>query len=88
MSAKITERRAAHVARQLLYHRKRIRWMAERMEINSAALETYLVAQGKEATILPGGYAVGITDAGEIAVQEPAAGPELRYEQLKIPNPA
>lgn len=81
---RITERRAAHAARQILYHQERIRWMAERMETNAAALETYLAAQGKEAAVLPGGYAVGITDAGDVAVQEPAAG--SGYEQLKIPD--
>lgn len=81
---KVTERRAAAAARQLLYHRRRIQWMAERMEANAAALETYLIAQGQEAAMLSGGYAVGITDAGEVAVSEPQAGPG--YEQLKIPE--
>ena len=83
-SARITERRAADAARQLLYHRERIRWMEERMEANAIALESYLVSQGKEAITLPGGYAVGLTDAGEIAVSEPQAGAD--YEQLKIPE--
>lgn len=81
---KVTERRAAAAARQLLYHRRRIQWMAERMEANAAALETYLIAQGQEAAVLSGGYAVGITDAGEVAVSEPQAG--AGYEQLKIPE--
>ena len=83
-TGKVTERRAAAAARQLLYHRRRLQWMAERMEANAAALETYLIAQGREAAVLSGGYAVGITDAGEVAVSEPQAGPG--YEQLKIPE--
>ncbi len=45
-------------ARQLLYHRDRIRWMEKRMENNAALLETYLVAQDKQAAVLTGGYAV------------------------------
>lgn len=84
VNRKITERRAAMAARQLLYHRRRIRWMAERMEENAADLETYLIGQGKEATVVPNGYAIAVTDDGEIAVQEPQVGEE--YEQLKIPD--
>lgn len=83
-AGKITERRAAAAARQLLYHRQRIQWMAERMEANAAALETYLIAQDQEAAVLSGGHAVGVTDAGEVAVSESQPGPG--YEQLKIPE--
>ena len=79
---KITERRAADAARQLLYHRERIRWMEEHVEYNTAALETYLFAQDKQAAVLPGGYAVGLTDDGEVAVSEPQTGP--CYEQLEF----
>lgn len=84
MPRKVTERLAASAARQLAYHRRRVRWMAGRMEENAAALATYLVARGEEAAVLPGGYAVVLTDAGEIVVSEPEAGPE--YEQLEIPD--
>lgn len=83
IARKITERRAAIAARQLLYHRERIRWMEERMESNTATLEAYLVTQGKEATVIPGGYAVGLAE-GEVLVSEPQAG--AGYEQLKIPE--
>lgn len=79
---KITERRAATAARQLLYHRERIRWMEERMELNAATLEAYLVDQNREAAVVPGGYAVGLADEGGIVVSEPQAGGG--FEQLKL----
>ena len=82
---KITERRAARAARQLLYHRERIRWMEERMEANAATLEAYLVGQDKEAAVVSGGYAVGLADEGGIFVSEPKAG--AGYEQLRLPEP-
>ena len=79
---RITERRAASAARQLLYHRERIQWMAERIKRNTAALETYLTTQDKQADVLPGGYAVGLADDGEVVVSGPQAGP--CYEQLEL----
>ena len=83
---KVTERRAAIAARQLAYHRRRIRWMEERIEANTALLQTYLVEKGQEAAVLLGGYAVGLTDAGEIAVSEPRRSSGPGYEQLEITN--
>lgn len=82
-NGKVTDRRASLAARQLLYHRGRIRWMAGRMEDNAAALRTYLLTEGKEAAVLPGGYAVGLADDGEVAVSASRAG---GYEQLEIPD--
>lgn len=84
-AGKITERRAAVAARQLAYHRRRIRWMEERIEVNAAALEAYLIAEGKEAAGLPGGYVVEATETGEIVVAEPEAG--AGYEQLVLLEP-
>ena len=69
-------------ARQLAYHRLRFRWMEECMEANAAALETYLVAQGKETAVLPGGYTVSLTGEGETVVSKLQDSPE--YEQLKL----
>lgn len=84
VNRRITEKRAAMAARQLLYHRRHIRWMEERMEENVAALETYLISQGRGAAVVPNGYAIAVVDDGEIIVQEPQARKE--YEQLKIPD--
>jgi len=54
------------------------------MEDNAAALRTYLVTENKEAAVLPGGYAVGLADDGEVAVSAPRAAGS--YEQLEIPH--
>src|SRR5215207_3559131 len=56
VGARITERRAADAARQLLYHRERLGWMEERMGENAALLESYLALAGEDETVLPGGY--------------------------------
>jgi len=56
VAARITERRAAAAARQLLYHRERLRWMEERIGENMALLGSYLALVGEDETILPGGY--------------------------------
>ena len=59
--AKITERRAAEAARQLLYHRERLRWMEGRMEENAAVLEAYLVGAGEERAAVAGGYVLALS---------------------------
>src|SRR5829696_5926083 len=56
VGARITERRAALAARQLLYHRERLAWMEERMCDNAALLESFLALAGQDETVLPGGY--------------------------------
>lgn len=83
-AGRVTDRRASLAARQLLFHRERLRWMAGRMENNADAVRTYLVARGREAAVLPGGYAGGLADDGEVVVSGPRAAEG--YEQLEIPE--
>ena len=56
MASRITQRRAANAARQLLFHRERLRWMEDRMGENTALLESFLALAGEDKTVLPGGY--------------------------------
>ena len=84
MGERITERRAALAARQLLYHRERLVWMEGRMDENAALLESFLTLAGEEETVLPGGY---------VLVREEGSGTPVRvrrivtgggFEQLRI----
>lgn len=83
-SGRITERRAANAARQLLYHRERLSWMKEKMAENEALLERLLVESGEERTALPGGYAVQLDpgESGHVAVRRLPGG--CGYEQLEL----
>ncbi len=85
MAGKITERRAALAARQLLYHRQRLAWMEERIAENEAALESFLVAAGGERTVLPGGYVLTREEGGRgepVEVRRVLA--EVGFEQLRL----
>lgn len=81
-----TEKRAALVARQLHYHRRRLRWIEDRMRDNEALLLSYLTRMGTDAAVLPGGYRVsgGGTPPpdGRIIVERLA--PKSSYEQLTL----
>ena len=83
-----TERQAALAARQLQYHRERLRWIRDRMRDNEALLLLYLTCLGADATVLPGGYRVedyastGQAMDGEMTVEKLA--PESPYEQLVL----
>jgi hypothetical protein len=84
-----TERQAALAARQLHYHRERLRWIRDRMRDNEALLLIYLTRLGADATVLPGGYRVedhASTGRGvgrEVGVEKLV--PESLYEQLVLP---
>ena len=85
MAGKITERRAAKAARQLLYHRQRLAWMEGRMAENAAVLETFLVAVGEERALLPGGYVLTREEEGAAApVEVRRAVAEGGFEQLRM----
>lgn len=73
-----TERQAARAAKQLHYHRERLRWMQTRLRYNEALLLLYLTHQDAPTAILPGGYR--ITD------RTPAFG-GLDVEKLAPRNP-
>jgi hypothetical protein len=45
---KITERRAADAARQLLYHQRLSEWISRKTVENEAILECYLIGSGEE----------------------------------------
>jgi len=85
VKVRITERRAALAARQLLYHRERLGWMEERMGENAALLESYLALAGEDETVLlPGGYVL-VREGGSgtpVGVRRTAA--ENSFEQLRI----
>ncbi len=82
---KITERRAARAARQLLYHRHLTEWISRKTEENEATLESYLTASGEDRVVLLGGYVLkcaGEDQENTVEVSEPITGPE--YEQLEL----
>ncbi len=84
---KITERRAAKAARQLLYHRGLSEWISRKTAENEAILEGYLVGSGEDRVVLLGGYVLeraGEDGESAVEVSEPITGPE--YEQLVIPD--
>ncbi|MDP9476833.1 MAG: hypothetical protein M3R38_14295 [Actinomycetota bacterium] len=85
MAGKLTERRAAKAARQLLHHRERLAWMEERMAENATVLESFLVALGEERAVLPGGYVLSRDEKGggaPVEVRRIAA--EDGFEQLRL----
>lgn len=80
-----TERQAVLAARQLHYHRARLRWIEDRVEENQALLLSYLTRLGTGATVLPGGYLVSGEHASpdvDVAVERLA--PKNPYEQLVL----
>jgi len=84
---KITEKRAASAARQLLYHQRLSEWIFRKMAENEAILEGYLVGSGEERAVLLGGYVLehaGEDPGGPIEVSEPVVG--LEYQQLALPE--
>lgn len=84
MRRRPTERQAAHAARQLHYHRERLRWIRDRMRENEVLLLHYLTHLDAAATTLPGGYRiVGETSpARDVAVEKLV--PKNPYEQLEL----
>ena len=93
MTRRVSPKRAARAARQLLYHRGRLSYLERKLAENSALLEVFLIqneasgeAEGKGRTILPGGYVVERAPSGEITVWEDASGtpPESGFQQLEI----
>jgi hypothetical protein len=80
---RITERRAANAARQLLFHRERLGWMEERMGENAALLESYLALAGERETVLPGGYVLSREEGrAPVGVRRTEAGGG--FEQLRL----
>lgn len=81
---KITERRAARAARQLLYHRCLSEWISRKTAENEAMLEGYLVGIGEDRVVLLGGYVLehGEDRESTVEVSESIAGPE--YKQLEL----
>jgi hypothetical protein len=81
---RITERRAAFAARQLLYHGERLGWMEERMGENAALLESYLALDGEEETFLPGGYVLAREEGSGTPVEVRRVAAGGGFEQLRI----
>lgn len=79
-----TERQAALAARQLHYHRERLRWMHDRLLENEALLLTYLRSLDASTAVLPGGYRI-VGEAypvRDVAVEKLI--PKCPYEQLEL----
>jgi hypothetical protein len=84
---KITEKRAASAACQLLYHRRLSEWISRQTAENEAILEGYLALSGEERAVLLGGYVLeraGEERGSPVEVSEPLVGPN--YEQLALPE--
>lgn len=80
-----TERQAAFAARQLHYHREKLRWIQARMSQNEDLLRLYLTHLDTNTTVLPGGFRVGVNPAiaKELAIEKLT--PKNLYEQLTLP---
>ena len=80
-----TERQAAFAARQLHYHREKLRWIQDRMSQNEDLLRLYLTHLDTNTTVLPGGFRVGCSPAitQELAIEKLT--PRNLYEQLTLP---
>jgi hypothetical protein len=85
---KITEKRAASAARQLLYHQRVSEWISRKTAQNEAILEGYLLGSGEERAVLLGGYVLeragGEERGSPVRVSEPMVGAD--YEQLALPE--
>jgi N-acetylglucosamine kinase-like BadF-type ATPase len=85
MAAKITERRAARAARQLLYHRRLSEWIFRKTVENVATLENYLICSAEDRVVLLGGYVLeraGEDQESPAEVTEPIVGQE--YKQMDL----
>ena len=86
-AGRITERRAADAARQLLYHQRLMEWISRKTEENEATLESYLICSGEDRVVLLGGYVLECADEDQesaVEVSEPIASAGLRYDQLEF----
>jgi hypothetical protein len=84
---RITEKRAASAAHQLLYHQRLSEWISRKTAENEAVLEGYLALSGEERAVLLGGYVLeraGEDRGSPLEVSEPMVGTE--YEQLALPE--
>jgi hypothetical protein len=84
---KITEKRAASAARQILYHQRLSEWISRKTAENEAILEGYLLGSGNERAVLLGGYVLerAAEERGSpIEVSQPVVASE--YEQLALPE--
>ena len=53
---RVTERRAARAARQLLYHRRLLEWISRKTAENEAILEGYLISSVEDRGVFVGEY--------------------------------
>lgn len=78
---KLTPPAVSKAARQLLYHRERLPWMQERMNLNNTFLEQFLTMQGTDRAHLPHGYVVERSEVGLYVAQTVNS---QGYEQLSL----
>ena len=77
-----TEGQAALAARQLHYHRERLRWMRGRMRDNEALLLHYLTCLEAGTAVLPGGYRIIGETSSTLDVAVEKLMPKSLYKQL------
>lgn len=75
-------RRMGRAAKQLRYHRERVRWMERRMAENEYSLVSYLQETETETALLPGGFVVSLMSDGSVEVGQRII--RSGYEQLVI----
>jgi hypothetical protein len=80
-----TEKQAGRAARQLHYHRERLRWILSRMRENEALLRLYLTVLDAEEAVLPGGFRVGRGSSSDGGIGVKKLAPKNPYEQLVLP---
>lgn len=85
MKSSPTERQAALAARQLYYHRVRLRWIRGRMRENEDLLHCYLTSLDTDTVVLPGGLRIrgDASSTREISVEKLT--PKHLHEQLALP---
>lgn len=84
MSHSPTEKQASSAARQLHYHRERLRWMREKMRRNEALLLLYLSYRNSDTAILPGGYRIQGHMSPSPCVEVEKHVPRNSHEQLEL----
>lgn len=79
-----TEKQASSAAKQLHYHRERLRWMQEKIRRNEALLLLYLSDREADTAILPGGYRIKWSVSPSFCIEVEKRVPKNSCEQLEL----
>jgi hypothetical protein len=80
-----TEPQAAQAARQLHYHRERLRWILSRMRENEDLLRLYLALLDADEAVLSGGFRVRGHPSPDRGIGVQKLAPKGLYEQPVLP---